>query len=194
MGLVGINGSYYFDSYNNPIVLINNTNSTDPTYSQLLDFLQHEYTDTYYYNLAYANQSPGSYYGSAQSKVDIKGVQAAINNLVPYPSVPRICSDFAERLHNSSEMAGFRCGYVIIELQGTASGHALNVFNTTDKGLIYIDDTGATTTRPTNRDKTVNIQIGKPYSPESLFPGEGFFWQSLGIVASVNIVWDGNWN
>ena len=52
-----------------------------------------------------------------------------------------VCADFAERLHNNAERVGIRAAVVIIYF---ASGppHAINAFYTTDKGLVYIDDTG----------------------------------------------------
>jgi hypothetical protein len=47
-----------------------------------------------------------------------------------------VCADFARTLHNNAEKAGIRAGYVL------CTDHAMNVFETTDKGLVYIDATG----------------------------------------------------
>lgn len=145
LGLVYVNGGYCSDSYGNPVVLINNSNATNPTYFELLAFLKQDNTDTFPYQLAYANQSfVSSWYGSVENYVNFSIIQSDIQGNLPYPSVPRICADFAERLYNDSELAGIKCGYVVVQLQGVTGGHALDAYQTTDKGLVYVDDTGAT--------------------------------------------------
>lgn len=52
-----------------------------------------------------------------------------------------ICTDFAAMLHDGAEAAGIRAAYVNVDLTA-GPGHALNAFNTTDHGLVYIDCTG----------------------------------------------------
>ena len=52
-----------------------------------------------------------------------------------------VCSDFAEEVHNNAETAGIRAGWAGIKFTGMEVGHAVNAFETTDKGLIYIDCT-----------------------------------------------------
>ena len=52
-----------------------------------------------------------------------------------------VCSDFAEQVHNNAEAAGIRAGWVGIKFQGTEEGHAINAFETTDRGLVYVDCT-----------------------------------------------------
>jgi hypothetical protein len=53
-----------------------------------------------------------------------------------------VCANFAEDVHNNAEAAGIRAAWVGIDLEGEEQGHALNAFETTDKGLVYIDCTG----------------------------------------------------
>lgn len=53
-----------------------------------------------------------------------------------------VCSDFAEDVHNDAEAAGIRAAWVSIGLHGEDEGHALNLFETSDRGLVYIDCTG----------------------------------------------------
>ncbi len=53
-----------------------------------------------------------------------------------------VCSDFAETLHNNAEAAGIRAGWVSIDYADGSIGHAVNVFETTDMGLVFIDCTG----------------------------------------------------
>jgi len=53
----------------------------------------------------------------------------------------RVCGDFAEQVHNYAEANGIRAAFVVIEQEGEPT-HALNVFQTTDKGPVFIDCTG----------------------------------------------------
>jgi hypothetical protein len=54
----------------------------------------------------------------------------------------RMCGDFAEELHNNAEKAGIQAAFVAIHFKNQSVGHALDAFNTTDLGLVYIDCTG----------------------------------------------------
>ncbi|NLL90565.1 MAG: hypothetical protein GX226_05645 [Dehalococcoidales bacterium] len=66
-------------------------------------------------------------------------------NTLPYvkdgPEV-FVCSDFAETLHNNAEQAGIKAGWVSIDYADGSIGHAINAFETTDMGLVFIDCTG----------------------------------------------------
>ncbi|MDD4874527.1 MAG: hypothetical protein PHE15_06120 [Dehalococcoidales bacterium] len=53
-----------------------------------------------------------------------------------------VCSDFAEELHNNAEEYSIRAGWVSIDYADGSVGHAINVFETTDMGLVFIDCTG----------------------------------------------------
>lgn len=53
------------------------------------------------------------------------------------------CTQFAERLHNNAEQAGIRAAVVTIFWYNNSTGHALNAFETTDKGLTFVDCTGS---------------------------------------------------
>lgn len=88
----------------NPIRLINNPNSINPTWERLKIFLKQDQTESEYYDI---NEYP--------------------------------CGAFAETLHNNAEANGIKCGWVAIIFLGESIGHAINVFNTTDLGLVYID-------------------------------------------------------
>jgi hypothetical protein len=78
-----------------------------------------------------------------------------------------------------------------------SEGHACNAFQTTDRGLIYIDCTGISDSYgPDNNDKTVDIQVGEQYDPEYLFPSGGWYIPggTMGVVTDFQVVWDGTWN
>jgi hypothetical protein len=52
-----------------------------------------------------------------------------------------VCADFAAMLHDRAETAGIKAAYVSVNFTD-GPGHALNAFNTTDRGLVFIDCTG----------------------------------------------------
>ncbi|MCJ7605892.1 MAG: hypothetical protein MUO19_07675 [Dehalococcoidales bacterium] len=64
-----------------------------------------------------------------------------------------VCADFSEDVHNNAEAAGIRAGWVGIKFENMESGHALNVFETTDRGLVYIDCTNGASLDPENGGK-----------------------------------------
>lgn len=110
---------------------------------------------------------------------------------IPYDASTFDCADFAETLHNNAEKAGIRTAYVVIGFRSEETLHAVNAFNTTDKGLIYIDDTGMTDSFECSADRIVEVEVGEPYRAESVFSNLGCLneWESLGIVASVKVQW-----
>ena len=79
-----------------------------------------------------------------------------------------VCSDFAEEVHNNAEAAGITAGWVGITFLGTEEGHAINAFETTDKGLVYIDCTNGRNstnelTEAQSWDTIAYIKIGNKY-------------------------------
>lgn len=49
------------------------------------------------------------------------------------------CVNFSKMLHDNAEEFGIKAGVIIVMFEDNHSGHAFNVFNTTDKGLVFID-------------------------------------------------------
>jgi hypothetical protein len=201
-GNLGGNGCY--DDTGRFIVLINNQKAVNPTYSQLLSFLQGDKTDEFPYT--YKLSVAAMYYGTAESHVDLKHIQNIIDGITQ-PDNPNVCADFAERLHNNAEIAGIRCGYISLDMSGYTdpsglgipadTGHALVIFQTSDKGLVYIDDTGDIPgSGPANHDRIVDVKVGEQYNPQFLFPEGGWFIPSgvMGTVTDIFTTWDGKWN
>ncbi len=94
----------------------------------------------------------------------------------PYIEDLRMCGTFAEELHNNAEEAGIRSAWVSVDFAGTDIGHALNAFVTTDKGLVFVDCTGANASVATedtdsavcDYDKVAYVDIGSHYGLISL--------------------------
>lgn len=52
-----------------------------------------------------------------------------------------MCEDFAAALHNNAESAGIKCASVDLFRLDSNRGHAIVMFNTTDKGWVFVDPT-----------------------------------------------------
>jgi hypothetical protein len=100
---------------------------------------------------------------------------------IQYNATSFVCSDYAERIYNNAEAKGIRAAFVAISFQDDGVPHAMNAFQTTDRGLVFIDSTGADTPftivsipgekqfgTTTNYDKIGYVQIGQPYEVVSL--------------------------
>lgn len=101
----------YRDSSGENIVLHNNIDGENTSYSMLMEFLKEDQTE----------------------------YQAYVDNV-------KTCAEFAVELHDNAEEQGIRCGIAIIHFENDGykriDAHAINVFDTLDKGMVYIDDTG----------------------------------------------------
>ena len=71
----------------------------------------------------------------------------------PYIEGSYTCVNFATDFRNNALRAGYECGYVFVYFPVNQS-HVLNCFNTTDRGLVFVEP---------QWDKFVNITVGKPY-------------------------------
>jgi len=105
-----------------------------------------------------------------------------------------MCADFARDVHNNAEAAGIRAAFVGVFFYGEIEDHALNAFETIDKGLVYIDCTGPTHEQWLNQpslewDTIVYIEKGKEYQPIFLYEPDYITFEPLGIVEAVEIYW-----
>ena len=146
-GAIAVNGIM------NPIVLQYNSQAINPSYAQLMAFLNQDNTDT-----------------------------------IPYTST-FVCADFANTLYNDAESDGIRASVVILD----GIDHAINAFQTTDNGSIYIDFTGndpsliqavppgeTTFGTPNNHKKVAYLQVGKPLGLISLDAANNYGFQYSG--------------
>ncbi|MBN2463043.1 MAG: zinc ribbon domain-containing protein [Dehalococcoidia bacterium] len=99
----------------------------------------------------------------------------------PYVSGVRTCGNFAEKLHNNAENSEIRAAFVALHFSDEPeSPHALNAFQTTDRGLVYVDCIGKgleTVTseewlyeesNPCENDKVAYIEVGEDYGVISI--------------------------
>lgn len=73
---------------------------------------------------------------------------------LPYIEGSFDCSGFAITLRDCAWRCGIRCAYVEVSYS-EVKGHALNAFETTDRGLIYVDNSQG--------DKIAYVEINQPY-------------------------------
>jgi hypothetical protein len=52
------------------------------------------------------------------------------------------CGAFAQEVHNNAEAHGIKAAWVAVDFENDSIGHALNAFQTRDRGLVYVDCTG----------------------------------------------------
>lgn len=64
-----------------------------------------------------------------------KSVRLGTETLHEYITSGYMCVNFGVDLHNNAEKAGIRCAIV----ESPEKAHVFNVFNTTDKGLVFVD-------------------------------------------------------
>jgi hypothetical protein len=93
------------------------------------------------------------------------------------------CGDFAETVHNNAEKKGYKAGWVTIE----GIDHCCNAFQTSDKGMVYIDCTGSPEGGESH-DTTVKLKDGIEYQPVSLYNKDIQFY-SMGTVTSFRVYW-----
>ncbi len=91
---------YLVDSNEDLVYLENNISAEDPTYAQLVEFLELDDTEDY---------------------------------AVDYSACAIV--------HNNAELSGIKCGIILFDVYNENILYGCAVFDTTDKGIIYIDST-----------------------------------------------------
>lgn len=101
-----------------------------------------------------------------------------------------VCSNYAERLKNNAENAGIKAAYVYVEFDGCQFAHAINAFNTTDRGLVFIDCTG--TDNGNSGDRIVTVEKGMEYCLRDIYSNQSIGClnePSICIVKDFSITW-----
>jgi len=102
---------------------------------------------------------------------------------IVYSNPSFTCANFAVVLHDNAEAKGIRCAFVSINFAGSPSGHALDAFQTTDYGLVFVDNTG--TTSGDGKDRFDKINIGYEISAVSVFRTDYFYHFSMPSEESI---------
>jgi hypothetical protein len=101
------------------------------------------------------------------------------------------CSGFAVDLHDHAEMSNIKAHIVLVALSN-APLHMVVMFNTTDAGAVYVDDTGLTREEIDRdllvADRTVNLTVGAPYIRHFLPPFDFDEDAGMGTVVNVSII------
>ena len=151
----------YVKADNTPIMLINYRNATNPTWSELINFLQEDNTDSYVYN----NDTfvCGDFAELLHNNAETQGIRAGVvfvdfSNPGPYPYYTTIPYEMAMMPELADHYYRGDCYWsnedwvsllneekenIISEFNTEVEyDHMINVFNTTDKGLVFVDSTG----------------------------------------------------
>ena len=117
----------------------------------------------------------------------------------PYVYYSYECASYAEEVHNHAEARGIRAAFVAVVFSNEDVGHALNAFQTKDKGLIYIDCSGDLE-NGIGYDKVAYIEEGEELGALTIESARSFDYnfykdfkdiefEPLGIVEEVYIYW-----
>ena len=85
-------------------------------------------------------------------------IQTDKTNQNPYVEGSYVCWQYSSDVINNAFNAGYRCGFVYIALADSA--HSIVCFNTTDKGLVFIEP---------QDDSEKTLTVGTPYFDRSLY-------------------------
>jgi type II secretory pathway pseudopilin PulG len=93
-----------------------------------------------------------------------------------------VCEDFSADVKANAMKQNIRCAYVSIRFPGNTGGHAIIAFNTTDKGIIYIEP---------QSDEEVRLQVGKRYY-QCVIPNPGTYYEVPDYndtIERFNVIW-----
>jgi len=111
-----------------------------------------------------------------------------------------VCADYSELIHNNAEKQGIRTGIVMIEFECGGDGHAINVFDTIERGLVFYDSTNDDV-GSCNLEYFTELEIGRqliPIKGELLHENEYYENEYIcdyydikieGIVSDYIIIW-----
>ena len=93
----------------------------------------------------------------------------------PYVTGSYVCWNYASDVIADAAKQHIRCGFVYVEFPGSA--HAVVAFNTTDKGLVYIEP---------QSDEVVQLKTGVHYY-QSIIPKPGYHYAQPGYDDTVKV-------
>jgi hypothetical protein len=110
---------------------------------------------------------------------------------IPYNLNSFVCIDYAVMVHDNAENANMTSGVALFEFSNYPDGHACNVFNTSDRGLIFIDCTGDLTKSgiPHHDKILLNPTIGDFYKLQPLTDAGGYYYSQEWKISEYHIIW-----
>lgn len=157
------------------IRIIEHRNVTDPSYEQLLAFLANDTTDSLYYEDP--NFTCSDFAAMLHNNAEAQGIRCAI------VTIELNTTDYLEDRDSitirspdgTEETTKFKR---VLATDNIIRGHAFNAFNTTDRGLIYVDNTGITResrlSGMTSYDMAAYVSTGKEYGCIALIQATSF--------------------
>jgi len=112
----------------------------------------------------------------------IKFIQKDTTDKKRYDEDTFNCGHYSMEVNNNAESQGIRCCYVTVNFSGGAA-HALVAFETTDKGILYIEP---------QSDEKVNLEIGKDYWADCVVEKSSRYYyprDSDNIVMDFELFW-----
>jgi hypothetical protein len=105
-----------------------------------------------------------------------------------YDDEKYVCIDYAVAVHDHAERQNVSAGVITCEIDNIR--HALNVFNTTDRGFIYVDCTGARAGEPAhNYDKIARIDDVYHVTPVIDIAPYFYVNDKNDVVTNVHVYW-----
>ena len=104
-----------------------------------------------------------------------------------------VCADYAMDVHNNAEAAGIKAAWVGIDFKEGGPGHALNAFQTTDEGLVFVDCTSGDTIAYVKTGEELGyLDLDWALSPEyGYYEGNKYLsvYEPIGVVGDMQIHW-----
>ncbi|BAI61853.1 conserved hypothetical protein [Methanocella paludicola SANAE] len=118
-----------------------------------------DYNDRYLNITTYRNSTPVSY----NALMQFLNEDDTEDSLYVLPGYT--CVDFSADLFNNAQAKGIKCAMVSVTFEEAIPGHAFNAFQTTDRGIVFIDCTGINQTCIDDgylaTDNNVYLQVGE---------------------------------
>jgi len=100
-----------------------------------------------------------------------------LTDQIPYEPVKMVCWDFAEILQENAHKAGLACSIVTLAWGTGDRSHVINAFETSDRGLIWVDCTGSHDPDVKGYDRELEPKVA----------GDRFVYQEIGGVSPVTV-------
>ncbi len=163
------------------VELIDNPNAKDPTYQQVVAFLEMDYTDKKMYQQGVF--TCGDYAEILHNNAEKAGLRSAFVVLKIHPPQERTYPPYLFSYQQPKQ-----------DTTPDTIMHACNAFKTKDLGLAFFDNTGLSERgepvfTPGRADKKVTVKIGQEYCAENIFKRTATYYKCMGTVLEYTVYW-----